>query len=240
MKPLAAEFGFAYMPFYDDSTGFQQAALRGSGRRALVLTDRDDIAWDGLPAFRGSHFIRDPRDMVVSGYFYHLWTEEAWCRSPDFDWDYFTALPAFQWVEPDASKWPRNISYQTYLNSLDLERGLLMEMVSRERTFQQMRRWNFERPGVMEFRYEKIIGNEEAEFERLFDHYGFNADAKARGLELVRTLSLKNLDKVDKTHVRSGDPGQWRDHFTPRVNSLFKQSQGNLLIRLGYEPDDAW
>ena len=33
-----------------------------------------------LPPYRGAHLIRDPRDIVVSGYFYHLWTEEKWAH----------------------------------------------------------------------------------------------------------------------------------------------------------------
>lgn len=32
--------------------------------------------------FRGTHMIRDPRDVVVSSYFYHLWTEEPWANLP--------------------------------------------------------------------------------------------------------------------------------------------------------------
>jgi hypothetical protein len=240
MKSLSSEFGFAWEPIYDDVPAFQQAIRRTAHDRVILLTDRDEIQWDGLPDYRASHFIRDPRDLVVSGYFYHLWTKEAWARADDFDWAYCTGLPKFAWVEADASRRPQGVSYQTYLNTLDPERGMLMEMVSRERTFNQMRRWNFDNPKILEMRYEEIVGNEEAACARLFDHYGFGADLRARGLELARQFGLNNLAKREGSHVRSGAPDQWRTHFTPAVKELFKQAHGDLLIRLGYERDYDW
>ena len=32
-----------------------------------------------LPPYRGTHIVRDPRDVIVSGYFYHKWAPERWC-----------------------------------------------------------------------------------------------------------------------------------------------------------------
>jgi hypothetical protein len=240
MKALSAEFGFAWEPIYDDVHAFQQAVQRTSRERVVLLTDRDDIRWDQLPDYRASHFIRDPRDLVVSGYFYHLWTKEAWARADDFEWAFFTGLPKFAWVEADRARRPQRVSYQAYLNSLDPERGMLMEMVSRERTFDQMRRWIFDNPRILEMRYEEIVGNEEAACARLFDHYGFKPELRARGLELAREFGLNNLAKREGSHVRSGLPDQWRTHFTPTVKERFKQAHGDLLIRLGYERDNDW
>lgn len=33
----------------------------------------------GAGECRGTHIVRDPRDLIVSGYFYHLRTSETWC-----------------------------------------------------------------------------------------------------------------------------------------------------------------
>jgi hypothetical protein len=240
MKNLSAEFGFAWEPIYDDVPAFHRAVRRTSTERVILLTDRDDIAWDELPEYRASHFIRDPRDLVVSGYFYHLWTKEAWASDDGFDWPFLTSLPKFAWVEPDPARWPHKISYQAYLNSLDPEQGMLMEMISRERTFQQMRRWKFDNPRVLEMRYEEIVGNEEMACARLFEHYGFAPQLRERGVELARQFGLNNLAKREGSHVRSGAPDQWRTHFTPAVKNLFKQAHGDLLIRLGYERGSDW
>jgi hypothetical protein len=240
MQALSTEFGFAWRPFYDDTAKFRHAALNEPGNRVLLLTDRDDVQWDELPAFRGSHFIRDPRDLVVSGYFYHLWTKEAWCQSPNFAWSAIVGLPQFAQVEPDPSRWPRGVSYQAYLNRLDPERGMLLEMLSREGTFQQMRRWNFSNPRILEIRYEEFAGNEEASCARLFDHYGFGSRLRQRGLELARKFGLKSQAKKEKTHIRSGAVGQWAVNFPPAVKDEFKKAHGDLLVRLGYERNMDW
>ena len=41
-------------------------------------TDLDALGDD----VRATHFVRDPRDLVVSGYFYHKRGAEAWTRKP--------------------------------------------------------------------------------------------------------------------------------------------------------------
>jgi hypothetical protein len=240
MKGLSAEFGFGWHPVYDDVAAFAHAVHGSPEERVVLLTDTDDIGWDDLPEYRASHVIRDPRDIVVSGYFYHLWTKEAWAHSTDFDWASLKRLAAFDLVEPDARLRPDHVSYQTYLNTLDVERGMLMEMVSRYRTFEQMMRWDFNNPRVLELRYEDFIGNEVGSCARLFDHYGFAPRLRERGLALVEQLGLNNQAKKERSHVRSGDSGQWRTHFTPRINEVFKQQHGDLLIRLGYERDHDW
>jgi len=55
-----------------DYARFEHAALNDSPQRVLSVNNRSDIPWDRLPESRGSYFIRDPRDLVVSGYHYHL------------------------------------------------------------------------------------------------------------------------------------------------------------------------
>ena len=39
---------------------------------------------------------------------------------------------------------------------------------------------------------------------------------------------------------RKGQPGNWREHFTPANKALFKEQAGDLLIHLGYEQDNSW
>ncbi len=42
------------------------------------------------------------------------------------------------------------------------------------------------------------------------------------------------------SHYRKGEPGDWVNHFTPKVRQLFKDRYGDLLIRLGYETGRRW
>jgi hypothetical protein len=69
VRALSAEFGFYYEHFTSDYPRFEQAALNDPRRRVLSVNNRSDIAWERLPEYRGSHFIRDPRDLVVSGFY---------------------------------------------------------------------------------------------------------------------------------------------------------------------------
>jgi hypothetical protein len=240
MSSLAGDFGFQWIDCSGDSGRFHEAATGGPGRRIVVLNNSDAIQWDRLPSYRGSHFIRDPRDSVVSGYLYHLWTTEAWCIAPDFAWDLYVPPERFQWLDPDPARRPKNISYQAYLKTLDPERGMILEMIFLHGLFGQLRRWNFSNPDVLELRYEDVVGNEAAAFERLFEHYRFNSRMLKRGLQIARKYSLANQPKGQGQHTRSGASGQWREQFTPRVKDLFRREHGDLLVRLGYEKDASW
>jgi len=241
MRALSAEFGFYYEHFTSDYERFEHAALNDSRQRVLSVNNRSDIAWDRLPEYRGSHFIRDPRDLVVSGYHYHLWTREAWCHDPRFEWQDLTIHPYFgRYVEHVPEKFPRGLSYQEYINTLDPERGMILELIWRSRHFEQMRRWDFSNPRIMEVRYEDIIGNEADTFGRLLDHYGFPPSVVARGVALAESKSIKHRSKSEKGHVHSGAAKQWEKEFTPLLRMLLRESAGHLLVQLGYEASTEW
>lgn len=49
------------------------------------------------------------------------------------------------------------------------------------------------------------------------------------------------LGREDRSsHFRRGVPGDWRNHFTPKVTELFKQRFGDVLIYAGYEKGKDW
>lgn len=238
MDRLAHEFGF--LSLATNPTTFAQEAIERSGPRVIRLNNSSQVPWDKLPPYRGSHFIRDPRDIVVSGYHYHLWAEEAWIRKPNFNWQTFVKLPQFQYVEPDPLKHPQNESYQEYLQNLAPEAGMILELLTSKHRLDEMGRWQFGNSHILEMRYEDIIGNEAKMFDRLFRHYDFHPRLHARGLEVVEQLSLKNQKRGDQKHLRRGDAKQWEQEFTPLARQLFKQTHGDLLIQLGYERDLNW
>jgi hypothetical protein len=179
-----------------------------------------------LPRHRGSHMVRDPRDMVVSGYFYHLWTEETWVHKPDERYG--------------------GRSYQQYLNAVDREEGLLEEIHRCAFTFEAMAQWNYDNPSIFEVRYEDLMQEGERGFERLFEHYGFAPEAIDLGLEVARASSFEARSKrepgqiEERSVLRSGKPGQWREHFTRRVKERFREATGDLLVQLGYESGPDW
>ncbi len=175
----------------------------------------------GERSIRGSHVIRDPRDLVVSGYHYHKVTTEKWCRTPN-------------------PKRPGGLSYQNYLLSLNEHDGLMAEIdyVAR-RTGAEMAAWNYEQPEFLEIRYEEARADELGTFERLFRWYGFNGRAIEIGLQAVHDLSLER-GGAKPNHARSGVPGEWRTAFSPEHIERFKERTGDLVYRLGYEESPDW
>ena len=179
---------------------------------------REDV---GNRCFRGSHVIRDPRDLVVSGYHYHMVTTEEWCRRPN-------------------PRRPGGLSYQAYLRSVDEHEGLMAEIeyVAR-RTGAEMAAWDYDQPEFLEIRYEEAFADDVGTFERLFRWYGFNEQAIAVGLDAVEGLSLKN-GGARPNHARSGVPGEWQARFSSAHVERFKQLTGDLVLRLGYEDTPDW
>jgi hypothetical protein len=174
--------------------------------------------------FRGTHMLRDPRDMVVSAYYYHLHTDEAWVHRPRDLWG--------------------GMSLQSYLNSLDVHDGIMVEIQRFGRgPITSIAEWNYNQPEFLELHYEDVIDNQAEAFQAIFNHYGFNAEALRTGLEIVERRSLRGMNSWspdDLRHVRSGAPGQWREAFSPDHAARFKELSGDLLVRLGYESNMDW
>lgn len=177
-------------------------------------------------SYVGSHMIRDPRDVVVSAYFYHLWTTESWAHEPRADL---------------AGK-----SYQEHLNGVPEHDGLLAEIGNSWLVIREMLSWDYRQPEFHEMRYENLLADEEREFERLFRAYGFDDRGVRRGLAITRrhsfqATSKRRLGQVSRgQHLRSGRPGEWRELFSPAHIELFKRITGDAVVVLGYERDNEW
>jgi hypothetical protein len=170
--------------------------------------------------FRGSHVIRDPRDLIVSGYEYHLVTTEKWTQKPSPNYG--------------------GQSYQQYLRSVNEHDGLMAELEGvGASTAAAMNDWNYDQPEFLELHYEDALADEAGTFEKMFRWYGFNDHAVARGLDAVDRLSLKRGGALPN-HARSGEPGEWKARLGPEHIARFKELTGDLVVRLGYETDPDW
>jgi hypothetical protein len=173
--------------------------------------------------YRGSHLIRDPRDVVVSGYHYHLRTDEPWVHEPKERYG--------------------GLGYQAFLRGLDEHDGLMAEIDRAARsTLAEMGDWPYGRPGFLELRYEDVVDDETAIFTRLFRFYGFNDPAVERGLSIVAQFSRQHGPGAGDAdpHVRSGEPGEWRRYLGADHVARMKERTGDLVVRLGYEEGPDW
>jgi hypothetical protein len=183
----------------------------------------DRARFTGRP-FRGTHMIRDPRDIVVSGYFYHLWTTEPWANLPD----------------------PRygGRSLREELNRRDRHDGLLLEIerVILGDPLRDMLTWDYAQPEFLELRYEDVIADEAGSFDRAFRHFGFTGRDVGRGLDIVAEMSFSRVagrtvgEVGTATHLRSGRPGEWREHFDAYHLERWQQLAGAAVARLSYSP----
>lgn len=210
---------------------YEYAPMAGKVRGDVdfCLFPHAELDWNEVPLqFRGTHIIRDPRDLLISAYHYHLRTDEEWCAKPN----------------PVHKKLPADVSYQQHLQSLDTEDGILYELNNVSGgIITKMGRWPYEDARVLELRFEDMVGHEREHFAKIFQWYGLPDEHMDTALEIAESLSLKKLPSNAEglKHARKGSRfGQWREFFTPRITEVFKERHGETLIRLGYENDLNW
>lgn len=137
----------------------------------ILLDDHSNFNFDELPPFVGSHIIRDPRDMIVSAYFYHLTSDELWLSEPRHRYN--------------------GLSYQAYITSLDKHYGLMAEIKRASYGIIDMMNWDFDNPNIIEVRYEDLITNEQL-FRKIFQHYGFEDDLIEESMDIVKDCIIDN------------------------------------------------
>lgn len=181
----------------------------------------------------GFHVIRDPRDIAVSSYFSHRYSH------PNSDWPHLSVL-------------------RERLERVSKEEGLILDLDFIDRdVFQALETWDYRQPRVLELRMEDLAGCPREGFLDVFRFLGIMAEGSSpnaagrlppealdRILEACRFEVLsggrRTGEEDSRHHFRKGVPGDWRNHFTPAVKDYFKRRYARLLIRLGYEKDDAW
>ncbi len=227
---------------------------------AYTNADRDYIG--DLPAFRGFHVVRDPRDVLVSGYFSHRNTHPT-------------------------EGWPELVEHRKRLRAVSKEEGLMLEMDFSRQFLDPMNRWDYEMPNVLEMKMEEISADPEAAFRRIYTFLGLLDTADATALQyLTMRLNILNqrgrrftpfhmpmspfrfpMERLPKdrlrpilerksfkrmsggrkpgqenvkSHYRKGRPGDWRNHFTEAHIDRFKERYNDLVLKLGYETDPDW
>jgi hypothetical protein len=97
-----------------------------------------------------------------------------------------------------------------------------------------------DQPGVLSLPFEALILDRDRALARLLDYLaerGFTPQAsRAQAIETLKAA----IAPLRSGTFRRGQPGNWREHFTPANKRLFKELAGDLLVRLGYEEDDIW
>lgn len=255
---LGLRLDTVYVP---ESFGHDLPAFVEARKTEFLCYGNADIAHvRGLGPFSGFHVIRDPRDVVVSGYYSHLHSHSLTARLPIAE-------------------------HRERLRGLPTAEGLLAEMDFCRGFFEQMASWDYELPHVAEIRFEDMVRDPYAVLVGAFSAMGlvtkgpyelrrraaflarealgrllrdhrrpWPARLLLRGRmhedELVAVLYRHRFSAVaggrrpgaeDRhAHYRKGIAGDWVGHFEPVHKAYFKERYGELLIQLGYAADTDW
>jgi len=98
---------------------------------------------------------------------------------------------------------------------------------------------------VILLRYEDMLEDEHSVFEKIIQYCQIEIEhQKLHNIVMhnsFRTVTgrEKGQENINE-HLRKGLAGDWRNHFSPRVITEFKQQYGDLLILTGYENGKNW
>ncbi len=176
----------------------------------------------GLPhEFKGFHVYRDPRDFIVSAYFSHLHSHPVFA---DLD------------------------EHRKRLAELPQEDGILLDIDWTERQvgyLGRIARWNFRDPQIVDLRMEHLIANPLNIFTRVFEFIELDVDRDVLA-EVLDANSFASLsggrrpgDEQPDAHYRKGVPGDWRNHFTPKIERYLEERFEGLVQQLGYAASDT-
>ena len=173
--------------------------------------------------YRGVHMIRDPRDRIISGCFYHQKSHEPWLHQPHEEFG--------------------GLTYQQKINSFSsFEEKLIFEMENAGTNgTQEMLSWDYENPQILEIKYEDLVVDEELFlFHKMFNFLGFHGSVIPDLLQIAHDNSLFSGKIKNSIHVRSGATSQWPEYFNLEIRERFEKQFPGALVRLGYESDDSW
>lgn len=202
--------------FYAFATRYSLCSISG---HVLDLDRFDDI--------RVVRVVRDPRDLLISGYHYHRRSAEHWCDlvSPtDLDWTIVDGTVP--------SGLPAGMSLAAWLADVPLETGLAAEFEFRARHFQSLRDWPDD-PRVLTLRYEDILGDEARQFGRVAE---FLELPRLAGWAMQRFAHRYRASGQTgkRGHVRDARKAQWRDVMSTPLVQRFAREYGDVLDRYGY------
>jgi len=222
--------------------------------------DFQQIQTLSVEKIRAFHYVRDPRDIVVSAYFSHRNSHPT-------------------------EGWPELVEHRQKLRSCSKNEGLLLELEFRSQQFQEMRSWKqgSDNESIRLCKFEDMTINPYQAFLEIFghlglldpEHYSFSNRLRfllarisgglerlysslhlPRGLEVIpveRLLGIvyehdfsrlsggRQKGEIDpNSHYRRGLHGDWINHFSLEHLQSFKERYGDLVLQYGYESDPDW
>jgi sulfotransferase family protein len=161
---------------------------------------------------------RDPRDVVVSHVFYVTDMETRHVHH-----DYYQSLPDFN-ARLNASILGRPDTGIEFPNIAD--------------RFAPYLGW-LDQASVMKIHFEDLIHKRAEALNRIIDHFLARVPLQTPR-ELILEFLESSINPSRSPTFRSGKTGEWAKYFTEEHKNIFKETTGDLLVKLGYEKDNYW
>jgi hypothetical protein len=247
---------------WEPTVPFDRAELRAQvdarGADFVTVGSADRQLAEILRPARAFHVIRDPRDLIVSGYFSHRNSHPT-------------------------EGWPHLQAHRAALQAVSPEKGLLLEMEFAKVALLQIGDWDYTNDSVLELRMEELILYPYDAFLQIFRHLGLLSDVEpTRAAQQIPVWTSRLLNRLSKrrpfgglkrkipttgeivlsavyarrfeaqtqgrergventmSHYRKGVSGDWVNHFRPQHAEAFDSQFDGLLVRLGYEENSDW
>ena len=174
----------------------------------------------------GTHMVRNPCGIIVSGYEYHKKTIEGWANRK--------------------IKKLNNMTYRGIINSLPRDDGILFEMKndlyveSSRNTIMDMYNWDYFMPNFLEVKFEDLMLDYDGVLSNMFKHYGFSREMIETSLHLAKRYNIRNKNESEierNGHItnKNVDLDKWKTYFNEKLARRFwKIYPQNVFEKIGY------
>lgn len=198
-----------------------------------------------ITEYRTVRFVRDPRDVIVSGFLYHRRCSEEWCNFTPSGYSDLS-YPKVPWPLQHLSESERrgwvdyleDMSYQQNLLQLGQKEGLIFEMNGYARiTINSMLEWE-DNPDTLTVRLEDFSRDFEGTLASILKWIGLEEDLSKREIELAKVHDISRMSEQQieaDSHISSADITKWGKYFDDDVERAYRGLFGDAHKILGYE-----
>lgn len=181
--------------------------------RLDVNATRASTAWLDERPVPTVHFVRDPRDALVSNYW-------SWCKAHE-------------------DNLPPILDFRARAETMSVEDGMLA-LIPDFVMGRQLKSWPETLwAAARTIRYEDLLADFASTLRTMFAPAGLRipdaAVAEVKAATAFKTITGRDSGQEDVSHhFRKGVAGDWRSYFTPRIEAAFLETWGWMGPRLGY------
>lgn len=232
-----------YMNAIFDKNKFYNLRLRKSfvahleqRKKGRFIAINNNLFWPGRKIFKDAkiiHLIRHPKDVVISGYFYHKRGSESWNREP------LHRLPLYHlsfeldniYNEQEKRLLHPQTTYQQLLESLSFEKGLMTEMVYLKYVHSFNPIPYYESPLIRTWRFEDIVAEPVNKIEEICKYWQLSETEIDYYCQ--RAAHYEQNPNYD---IRDRSAYQYQKYYDASLNKFYNQQFCNVVKRLDY-PD---